>query len=128
MFDAIGKLKELQAGLEDGKGHIGAQISAQQAAMDTFESAGVVDAKTKLLVAIGAIALTRCDNCAVLHLPKLVALGATKDEVMEAAAVGMSFGGGPSMAFISTVIAPAYDQFAAAAAAGEGTQADGLFG
>ncbi len=127
MFDAIGKLQELQAGLEAGKEHIGDEISAQQSAMDAIESPGVLEAKTKLLVAIGAIALARCDNCVVLHMPKLVAVGATKDEVMEAAAVAISFGGGPTMAFISTVIAPAYDQFAAAAAAGDGYHAGGLF-
>ena len=79
MFDAIGKLQELQAGLEAGKEHIGDEISAQQSAMDAIESPGVLEAKTKLLVAIGAIVLiSRCDNCVVLHMPKLVAVGATR--------------------------------------------------
>lgn len=127
MFDAINTLKALQDGLTKGKEFIGHQISAQQTAMETIDSPGVLDAKTKLLVAIGAIALVRCENCVVLHVPKLVALGATKQEVMEAAAIAISFGGGPTMAFISTVIAPAYDQFAAAAAQGDGAQAGGLF-
>ena len=43
MFDAIGKLQELQAGLEAGKEHIGDEISAQQSAMDAIESANSND-------------------------------------------------------------------------------------
>jgi hypothetical protein len=52
-------------------------------------------------------------------MPKLVAAGATKAEVMEAAAMAICFGGGPSMAFVGTVIGPAYDQVSAAIASGE---------
>ena len=79
MFDAIGKLQELQAGLEAGKEHIGDEISAQQSAMDAIESPGVLEAKTKLLVAIGAIALARCDNC-VVYCPQTAVFKVKKNE------------------------------------------------
>ncbi|MEI8080331.1 MAG: carboxymuconolactone decarboxylase family protein [Actinomycetes bacterium] len=128
MFDAIETLAQLNDGLEKSKGVINAAISAQQAAMDAIEAPGVLDAKTKLLVAIGAIAYTRCENCVALHMPKVVAAGVTKAEVMEAAAMAICFGGGPSMAFVGTVIGPAYDQFAAVADDAEGASGSGLFG
>lgn len=115
VFDAIGTHQELHDALERSKKYIGPQIAAQQAAMDTNDEAGVVDSKTKLLVAIGVVALTRCQDCVSLHIPKLIAAGATKAEIMEAAAVAISFGGGPTMAFVCTVIEPACDQFATAA-------------
>ena len=127
MVDAIETHASLAEALDKGKDLIGAQIAAQQAAMEAIEAPGVLDAKTKLLVAIGAIAYTRCENCVALHMPKLIACGATKAEVMEAAALAICFGGGPSMSFVTTVIAPAYDQCAAIAdAEGAGSSA-GLF-
>jgi len=115
MFDAIEIQEQLKDALTEGKREIGAQITAQQKAMETIESPGVLDEKTKLLVALGAIAHTRCEDCVSLHMPRIVASGATKEEVMEAAAVAICFGGGPVMAFVTTVIGPAYDQFKALA-------------
>ncbi|MEI6621986.1 MAG: carboxymuconolactone decarboxylase family protein [Actinomycetes bacterium] len=126
MFDAIGTHQELHEGLERSKQYIGAQIAAQQAAMDTIDSPGALDTKAKLLVAIGVVALTRCQDCVSLHIPKLLAAGATKAEVMEAAAVAISFGGGPTMAFVCTVIEPACDQFASVVNA-DATAGSGLF-
>jgi len=127
MFNAIETHATLADALEKGKDLIGAQIAAQQAAMETIEAPGVLDAKTKLLVAMGAIAYTRCENCVALHMPKLVACGATKAEVMEAAALAICFGGGPSMAFVTTVIGPAYDQCAAVAEEAAAAGGAGLF-
>ena len=128
MFDAIETRAPLEESLEQSKEVIDTAISAQQAAMDAIEAAGVLDAKTKLLVTIGAIAVTRCDNCVALHMPKLVAAGATKAEVLEAASLAICFGGGPSMAFVSTIIGPAYDQFAAAAKESDRDESGRLFG
>lgn len=127
MFDAPRTLAQLSDGLEKSQDVIETAIAAQQAAMDAIEAPGVLDAKTKLLVAIGAIAYGRCENCVALHMPKLIAVGATKEEVMEAAAMAICFGGGPSMAFVGTVIRPAYEQFAAAAAQGAASSGAGLF-
>lgn len=119
MFDALQTLRELQEGLDAAAEHdLGTAIPAQQSAMAAIEAPGVLDAKTKLLVAIGAISYSRCENCVALHMPKLIAAGASRAEVMEAAAMAICFGGGPSMAFVGTVIGPAYDQFAAAIATG----------
>jgi AhpD family alkylhydroperoxidase len=124
VFDGVATHRELHDALERSKEFIGPQIAAQQAAMDAIEAPGVLDAKAKLLVAIGVVAMTRCQDCVSLHIPRLMALRASKAEVMEAAAVAISFGGGPTMAFVCTVIEPACDQFAA----DEATSASGAGG
>ena len=46
---------------------------------------------------------------------------------MEAAALAICFGGGPSMAFVTTVIGPAYDQCAAVAQEDAAVDSAGLF-
>jgi AhpD family alkylhydroperoxidase len=120
VFDALATHGELHDALERGKRYIGPQIEAQQVAMETMDAAGAIGSKVKLLVAIGIVSLARCPDCVSLHIPKLLAAGATKAEIMEAAAVAISFGGGPTMAFVCTVVEPACDQFAAAAAAAAG--------
>jgi len=127
MFDAIEIQEQLKDALTEGKQHIGAQIGAQQKTMETIEAPGVLDEKTKLLIALGAIAYVRCEDCVSLHMPRIVAAGATKEEVMEAASVAICFGGGPTMAFVTTVIGPAYDQFRALARHQDTPTGDGLF-
>ena len=57
---------------------------------------GAVDAKHKELMAVACSVATRCMPCLVNHANNAVASGATRQEVLEAAGVGVEFGGGPS--------------------------------
>ena len=127
MFDAIEIHKQLKDALAESRQSIEPQIRAQQKAMETIQAPGALDAKTKLLVALGAIAYVRCEDCVSLHMPRIVAAGATREEVMEAASVAICFGGGPTMAFVSTVIGPAYDQYKALSRHEDGPTETGLF-
>lgn len=47
-------------------------------------------------MAVAASVATRCVSCLANHANNAFAAGATREEVVEAAAIGVEFGGGPS--------------------------------
>ena len=51
-------------------------------------------------MAVAASVATRCIPCLANHASNAVSAGATKDEVLEAAAIGVEFGGGPSFVIV----------------------------
>lgn len=71
---------------------------------------GVLDTKTKELIAVGTAITARCKYCIALHVKKALDAGATKDELMETATVAMLMGGGPAMTYIVEV-KKALDEF-----------------
>lgn len=78
-------------------------------------AAGVLDAKTKELIALALSVATRCDPCIGFHAKALVKLGATRQEVDETLGVTTYMGGGPSLMYAANAIT-AYEEFARAAA------------
>ena len=58
-----------------------------------------LDAYTKQAMAIALSVATRCEPCLKMHLKKAKEKGFTQDEIDEAAWMGISFGGSPTMAF-----------------------------
>lgn len=65
----------------------------------TYEH-GALERKHKELMAVAASVATRCVPCLANHANNAMATGATKDEVLEAAAIGVEFGGGPSFVVV----------------------------
>jgi len=61
---------------------------------------GALDRKYKELMAVAASVATRCVPCLANHATNAVAAGATREEVLEAAAIGVEFGGGPSFVIV----------------------------
>jgi AhpD family alkylhydroperoxidase len=57
---------------------------------------GALPLKHKELMAVAASVATRCVPCLANHASNAVAAGATRQEVLEAAGVGVEFGGGPA--------------------------------
>lgn len=76
---------------------------------------GVLDEKTKELIAIALGVASHCDACIGFHVRALVRLGGTKKELAEALAMAVYMGGGPSLMYAANTLA-AYDEFAPAAA------------
>ncbi|KKG17995.1 hypothetical protein EO98_13675 [Methanosarcina sp. 2.H.T.1A.6] len=76
----------------------------------SFETS-VLDFKTKELIAIGVALYHRCPYCISLHAFNALEAGATKEEIMQAAMVSVSFGGGPSMSFAVTLLKNAVETF-----------------
>lgn len=83
-------------------------VSLAQAASDD----GVLDKKTKELIALALAVGSRCDACIGFHTKALLALGATRAEITETLGVCIYMGGGPSMMYAAEAIA-AFDEFSA---------------
>jgi len=61
---------------------------------------GALDRKQKELMAIAATIATRCIPCVAFHLDNAIKAGATKNEILEAATIGVEVGGGPSFVIV----------------------------
>lgn len=68
--------------------------------MKHYYKHGVLERKYKELMAVAASVAKRCVPCLANHTNNAMASGATRDEVLEAAAIGVEFGGGPSFVVV----------------------------
>ena len=71
---------------------------------------GVLDRKTKELMALALSVAARCDPCIGFHIRTLVKLGVTRQEVDETLGVTTYMGGGPSLMYAASAIA-AFEEF-----------------
>lgn len=76
---------------------------------------GVLDAKTKELLALAIGVAGHCDGCIGFHVKALVHLGMTEAELHETLGVAVYMGGGPSLMYAADAIA-AFREFSAPAA------------
>ena len=74
---------------------------------------GVLDVKTKELVALGISIADRCEACIGFHVEALMAAGASREEMADVLAMAVQMGGGPSLMYAAKALA-AWDEFAAA--------------
>lgn len=68
--------------------------------MKRYYGPGTLERKYKELMAVTAAVATRCVPCLANHLSNAIAAGASKDEIFEAASIGVEFGGGPSFVVV----------------------------
>lgn len=54
---------------------------------------GALNMKYKYLTAVTAGIATKCKSCMILDANRAISAGATKEEIIEAAAIGIEFGG-----------------------------------
>ena len=73
---------------------------------------GVIDAKTKELIALAIGVAARCDGCLGFHAKALVKLGASREELLEMLGVAVYMGGGPSLMYAANAI-EAFEEFSA---------------
>ena len=71
---------------------------------------GVLDRKTKELIALALSVAARCDPCIGFHMQTLVKLGVTRQEVDETLGVATYMGGGPSLMYAANAI-HAFEEF-----------------
>ena len=74
---------------------------------------GVLDARTKELIALAIAVAIRCDGCVAFHAQAAVKHGATREEIMETMGMALYMGAGPSLMYAAQAV-EAYDQFAQA--------------
>lgn len=100
--DMSGSLRELNKAIPDTtKGF----STLTRGAMDN----GVLDHKTKEMVALGIAIAMRCEPCIGFHVKSLARTGATREEMSDVLAVAVQMGGGPSLMYAAKTLA-AWDQ------------------
>jgi AhpD family alkylhydroperoxidase len=72
---------------------------------------GVLNKKTKELIAMALAVAARCDGCIGFHAQTLVKLGVSKEELMETLGMAIYMGGGPSLMYAAEALI-AYEEFA----------------
>jgi len=65
---------------------------------------GKLKSKEKELIALGIAVGLRCLPCIHAHTKSALTMGATEEEIMEAASVAILMGGGPGMAHVIEVM------------------------
>jgi AhpD family alkylhydroperoxidase len=73
---------------------------------------GVLDKKTKELIALALGVAARCDGCIGFHSQTLVKLGATREEILETLGMAVYMGGGPSLMYAAEALT-AFEEFSA---------------
>jgi len=73
---------------------------------------GQLTMKQKEFIALAIGVAQRCDGCIGFHVKKLIELGATRAEIVEALGVNVYMGGGPALMYVAEAL-HAYDEFTA---------------
>lgn len=109
--------KDYKVLTKDISEYIGALKQAAPDAMNGFYAMskaatadGVLDKKTKELIALAIGVTQRCDGCIGFHSKALNDLGATKEEISEVMAMCVYMGGGPALMYAADALR-AFDQF-----------------
>lgn len=97
-------IKEVRLGSPD-------VMNAFSAMAKAATQSGVLDAKTKELIALAIAIAIRCDGCVAFHAQAAVKSGATREEIMETMGMSLYMGAGPSLMYAAQAV-EAYDQFA----------------
>jgi AhpD family alkylhydroperoxidase len=77
-------------------------------------AAKALDPKTKELIALGIAVAVRCEDCIGFHVKAACERGASREEVLEALAMAIYMGAGPSVMYASHAL-EAFGQFEKAA-------------
>jgi AhpD family alkylhydroperoxidase len=97
--------------LMDAIGELGASAPATLAGFEALDGAaakdGVLDAKTRELIALAVAVTTRCDGCIAVHSAAAARAGASKEEVAAALSVAIALNAGAAMVYS----ARAFDAF-----------------
>ncbi len=95
-------------------GQLGKEMPKVMGSFVKFEQecakGGVISAKMKELIALSISLVVRCNPCIIFHCAEAVKAGASRQEILEAAAVAKLMGGGPAIAYIATVLIPLLDE------------------
>ncbi len=71
---------------------------------------GVLDTKTKELMAVAISVAVRCDPCVTYHVSAARRAGATREEIAETVGLAIYMGAGPSAMYAAQAL-EAYDQW-----------------
>ncbi len=97
--------------LQQIRGRIGHLAKELPDVMKSFNSlsrhasgAGVLDSKTKELIALAIAVASHCEDCLIFHTQTALQAGATREEIMETLGVALVMGGGPALMYATHVL------------------------
>lgn len=106
---------EILSDLFTGMGALSDEAPELNAAFVQMDQAayveGELERKYKEMIGLAIALFTRCEYCMNLHVKQALEEGATREEILEACAVAVAFGGSPAMAYLSTTVKNALDAF-----------------
>lgn len=105
-------LNAFMGGLEGISQTNGEQVGAFMGLLETYYKPSAIDTKTKELISVAIGVFSRCEYCIVFHVFKALEAGASRAEILDAAMVAVAFGGGPSMAYLVTLLKDSLEEFA----------------
>jgi AhpD family alkylhydroperoxidase len=111
MFNARERLSNFQKGLEILSQENSEATTTMLGFVDSALKEGVLTVREKELVAIGISVYTGCEDCIAVHTYKALEAGCTRQEILEAAATTMVFGGGPALGATASLLLQALDEF-----------------
>ncbi|SPF35509.1 Alkylhydroperoxidase AhpD family core domain protein [Syntrophobacter sp. SbD1] len=111
MFDAKGRLEGFQKGVGTLMEGMPESIQSLFGFINATQKEGALTVREKELIAIGVSIYTRCEDCIAVHAQKALQAGCTRAEILEAAAMAIIFGGGPSLGATASLLVSALDQF-----------------
>lgn len=108
--------KEILAAYLDGSRALNAAAPQETKSfyglLNACGSDGALSAKFKELIGVAIGTYNRCEYCIAYHVYQSFKLGATRQEILEAALTAVIYGGGPSMSYISTLVQDCIEAFA----------------
>ncbi|AFV12155.1 AhpD domain-containing protein [Thermacetogenium phaeum DSM 12270] len=106
--EVLAELGERMVQLEDEAPELSAAfVQMDQAAYVE----GELERKYKELIGLAISIYAKCEYCMNIHVKQALAEGASREEILEAAAVAVAFGGSPAMAHLAAVVMKALDAF-----------------
>ena len=67
--------------------------------------------KTLELIMVGCSVMSQCEMCIALHVENAASMGATREEIMQAAFMAVAMGGSPKLMYLSYVFEALEDLF-----------------
>ena len=77
----------------------------------TMKTGSSLDNKTQELILVACAMMSQCDMCVALHVQEAATLGASKDEIIDAATLAIAMGGSPKMMYMKYVFEAVEDLF-----------------
>ena len=96
--------RAISASLSKYRTHMPDVMKAFDAMARASTSDGVLDHKTKELIALCLGVAGHCDGCIGFHMRALAKAGVTRGEIEEALAVAVYMGGGPSLMYAADAL------------------------
>ena len=110
-FSPRERLESFHQGMEKAKQEMPKTGEAFFNFTGTAQSKGALTRREKKLIAIALSIYTRCEDCIVHHVYEALKLGLTRKEILDAAGVGLVFGGGPSFGAVASMLIASLDEF-----------------